>query len=217
MASGIAQYSGQWLFEQLGKIQREVEQKRRDISELNGRLIAEDQRASAITDSTKRARVKAAIALAVKRQERLVATWRSIGKRFSDWSGQARTWLQANGYTAQLGAVPLVPVAIGVAALALLTAMAWITRAVVVNRLAADQIKQANDAFIAGRIDATAHKRMVDAALATANSAEPKGDPLGVSNILEALVPIGIIAALIVLGPPLLDAFASGRTSRRAA
>lgn len=217
MASGVLQRSGQWLGDQLRKLEAELVARRTEISMNNARIIEGNERAKRITDPAKRALAIDGYSKLAKNQARIAAAYRTFGSKVQSIAQSVRQWLSANGYTTGvngLGAIPLVPAAV-VALLAGGT-VAWVANDHLKreNSLATKAIGEKGrvlDGVLGGQLSPADGARLM-ASIDRSVEQQRGPDPLGLANLAEAIVPLGILAAALVLGPPLINAF--GRKAR---
>lgn len=203
----------QWTVEQLrgalARIQRDAERKRVEISTLNGKLITLEQRAKTIADPQKRATALAAIKALVQRQVKIVAAWRTFSKRTAELAQRARVFLggaaQLSGTEmGEIGAV-FIPPALAALAIVALVAVVWLSKAILAQQHAVKVHEQLLNAWLSGQLtDAQYHEasQQIDH---EAQAMEPPGDPFGITKIAEALIPLALIVAAIVVLPPVLE------------
>ena len=213
MANGVLQQTGQWVSDQLLKLQNEVEARRVEITINNGNIVAANARANAISDPVVRKNVQDGLHHLAERQAVIVSAWRTFGAKASDIADSWRKWLAANGYTnglnglGELGAIPVIPIVI----IAALTAgsIYWISNAWIAvaninaQRPAIDAQARAADAYVAHQLTDAQYAAVTKNLKQSADSAMPKGDPLGLANLSAALPMIAIVAALVIFGPTL--------------
>lgn len=158
-----------------------------------------------------------------KRQARIEATYNLAAKRFADFAAGVRAFLTAHGIRPSaglsgLGLGPLVvPIALIAGASVALGIIAWLRDANSAQSKALALQRQALAALLGGQLDQDAYRVAVQNAEHAATAAMPQSDPLGLSGLAGALVPLAIVVAVIVLGPPLVRALEGGRRRRVAA
>ena len=188
----------------LGTIERGVREQRDEISRNNGRLVALEQRAKSIPDPARRAAALASIKDLVRRQEKIVAAWRTFSQRGAELAARARAFLGGGQALGEIGAVFIPPALAALAAVGL-AGYLWIREANKVQAKHASNQEQLVAALTAGKITPEELIKVSAQFDAEARAAEPKGDPLGLTQLVEALVPLALIAAAIILLPPLLE------------
>lgn len=208
--SGILQRGGQWVIDQVAKLEAEAERRRVEISENNGAIVAANARANTITDPVVRKNVQDGLHHLAERQGVIAQAWRTFWGKASDIATSARTWLRANGYSnglSGLGAVPVIPIVIivGLTAGAVIwVANDWIKKASLdAQRPSIASMTQLVNSRLAGQINDAQFAAMAKQVRATADATMPKDDPLGLANLSAALPMIAIVAALVIFGPTL--------------
>lgn len=161
-----------------------------------------------------------------QRQAAIESTYARGTKQFSDFAARVQAFLNQHGVTASglsglgsLGLVPIiVPVALVAGALIALAVVNWLHDANSAQNKALSVQEQALRALLAGQITDTQYQATLASAESVAKQKMPKGDPVGLGALADALVPLGIVAAVLVLGPPLLKLVShpSGSSRRRA-
>lgn len=215
----------QWGADQLVRVLKSLEEKARlervHISENNARLMALDTLSKGIADPARRAAVQAQVKRGVRRQETIVRAYRTFVQKFTDVSQRARAFLDQHGLTsssglAGLGIAPaliLVPVVVVGAVLVANAMVSWLEKANAAQNGAIQIEEQAAHNYTQGKITREQYLEIAAHADALYKAKGPLTDPFGLSSFTEALIPIGIIAVLLVLGPQLLRLL-SPRTAR---
>lgn len=211
MAS-LPQATAQWVADRLREIERDVEARRVEISQNNGRIIALDQRVNQVTDTARRQVLKRAISELVKRQAKLAGVWRGVLAKAQSIAGSARRWLSS---TAGLSALPVVPVAI-VAGLALsggvALTLAWLKSTSRSQAGAIDYHAQLVAGVIDGRVSAQdANQLATSFNQSLAESIPPPPDPTGLTGLAKALLPLALIAFAAYVGPSIIAAISTRR------
>lgn len=210
----LSQWTRDRLIDVLARIESDVRKQRDQISTMNGQVIELDRQARRITDPRKRAAALEAIKGLVRRQEQLVAAWRVFSQRTGEAVAKGRAFLGAErgGQLGDLGIVA-VPVQVATVAGIALAASLWIAGTIAVQLAQLAKQRGLQQAVINGQVTPEQAVTMTQQWEREARAQAPQGDPLGITNIVEALVPIGLILLAVVVAPPLLEAM-SGRRSR---
>lgn len=216
----IAQNTGQWAIDQLRRLEAAALARRTEITVNNGRIVEGDRRAQAIADPAVRAAARARYHQLAQEQARIAAAYRTFGAKVAEVAGKVRAWLHANGYSTQLGALGVAPIALPTAIVALLSlgAVVWAANTFLerINNAQGKAVDGAN-AVVSARLNGQiGHDQMVETLRAQQRlyeATKPKADPLGLANLAEALVPIGIVVVAVILGPPLIRALEGRRSA----
>lgn len=220
MAGGIVQYTGQWVIDQLKRLQAEGNQRLLEIRMLNGRIVDADKRAQGIADRTLQAKVRGKLHELALEQGKTMQRWRSFWGRIEKLSSDGIAWLRSNGYsTTGLGGLPLAPFAL--AGALVIGAVIWkendrMKQEIALREKQWSGQKQLVDAYVAGQISEPQFQQSSTVLMAQTNAQIPAApDPFGLANLSKALMPIALVALGFVVLPPLLQSFNS-RTRRLA-
>ncbi len=220
--ANVMQATGQWLIDQLKKLEAEAAKRRAEISIANGRIVAADAAAQKLSDATKRTDLRAQLHRMALRQATIVKAYRTFWGKVVDVTTKARGWLKANGFATQLGGLGVLQVPVSIVVLLTVgavvwTANAWLIHANANQKRAVDELTKVLDAIAAGQITPEQGAAFLDKANAAADAGHPKTDPLGLANLAEAAMPLALIALGFLVLPRLLDAFAARPSTRRRA
>jgi hypothetical protein len=188
----------------------DAERARRMISENNGRLIALDGQARKIQDPAKRAQALSAIKRSVQRQVELVRDYRTYTARFSDFAKKFNAFLAERGISQSVGmsGLAIAPFVVPVAIVGGLLVAGGIVSALILRANNAskmiDQHAKLIDQFVRGNMTAEQYLEATRQYEKLTDDADPKKDPLGLTGLAEALVPLAAIVAAILIVPPLL-------------
>lgn len=147
------------------------------------------------------------------RQAHIESVYARGAKQIADLVGRFKAFLASHGITpsdglGNLGAFPLVPVAIVTVALVALAVVAWLHEANGVQARALTLQQHALAALLGGQMSSADYQATVTSSEREATAAVPR-DPWGLTGLVEALVPLGIVVAVLLLGPPLVRSLSS--------
>jgi hypothetical protein len=185
----------------------EVERVR--ISTNNGKIITINQQADQISDPDRRAAIKAWAASAAKRQGEIASTWRALASRVT-WIREQITKFLAGvglpGLSGLGGPELVVPVAIVAVVLVAWAGVAYIHERNNAQDKGVAMLAQGMTALVSR---GATPQQIIDyarAAEAETKALEPKNaDPLGLAAIMDALKPVLLALAAIVIVPKVLE------------
>lgn len=212
MAGGILQTSGQWVIDQLAKLQAETEKRRTEIAMNNGRIMALDKRAQSISDPARRERIRAQLHQMALRQGSIAKVYRTFGARVVEIAAKAKAWLKQNGYSTGMGGLGVIQVPTSIVVVLGIGAGVWIVNAWLANSNKSmdkgiGEFQTITGMIESGKLTPEQGIAYMQAANASTAANMPKGDPLGLADLAAAVTPLAAIALGIMLLPPLMEAF----------
>lgn len=210
----LVQWTIDQLFTRLRAVQADAEREWRTISTNNGRLIVLNQAADKVNDAAQRAQLKAWVQRSVARQVDIVHKWRATSAKVAELAKRVGDFLRAHGLTpsAGLGIAPLVvPAAILALAAASIAAVAFVHEMNAAQNKALDLQEQGLSALVHAGATPQQIRDYMARAEQSIKATQPKGDPFGLTSLVQSLGPIVFVLAAVALAPPLLAAFRGRR------
>lgn len=219
MASGILQVSGQWVIDQLKKLEAAAEARRVEISMNNARIIEADKRAQKLPDAKRRDALRAQLHRMAQRQGVIAKAYRTFGAKVKQIAADSRAWLTSHGYSTGLSGLGVIQIPTAIVVALSIGAVVWVSNtwlehANKTQSAALKEFETVTGLLSSGQTTPEQAIALLSAANRNADANMPKGDPLGLSNIAAALTPLAVIALAFVVLPPVIDAFNS-RPRRR--
>jgi hypothetical protein len=210
MATNLVQQGAAWLISQVSALDAKARKQDADMRASRAGLVTLKAKIEGITDATKRVAARAAAAKLESRQKKIESMWAAFSKTYHSTRNTVVGWMRTHNLLkgtglADLGVIPLAPLALPAAILVAGGAIgAIITQQAAQSRDLSGQHKLA-DGVRAGQITPEQYVQMLDANTRAAEAAAPKGgDPLGLTSLADALVPIGLIVLGIIVLPKVL-------------
>lgn len=213
MSTNVLQQSAQWLIEQVGNIDAAAKKQDTNIRAARSRINTLKANAERVTDAKKRVAARASASKLDERQRQIEGTWSAFASKYKSVRNSAVGWMKANGLLkgTGLGVLPLVPVAIAATVLTVWGTVraieAW--NAPHLKALALEE--KSLNALVAGQITPEQFQAVSTANARVADKAKPAGDPLGLTSLADALLPIGLVVIGIMVLPTVLQEFKSRR------
>lgn len=216
MSTNVLQQSAQWLVEQVGKIDAAAKKQDANIRAARVRINTLKANAERVTDAKKRIAARASASKLDDRQRQIESTWGAFATKYKSVRNSAVNWMKANGLLkgtglSGLGVLPLVPVAIAATVLTVWGTVkaieAW--NAPHLKALALEE--KSLNALVAGQITPEQFQAVSTANARVADNAKPAGDPLGLTSLAGALLPIGLVVIGVMVLPTVLREIESRR------
>jgi len=218
LAATEAPHESSWLIDQINRLAHAAQLETNSLRETAARINALWARANTEPDPARAAWMKVQIRPVHDHHNKLATYWGAVRSKVNAVLSGARQFLESIGVTgnvpAQLGQAQLIVPAVLVS----LVLLAWAG----VNYLHPQNEAHVRAVKLAEKLIADANttageRDQIVAAISHEISTKPvTPDPLGISGVLEAALPIVLVLGAIILLPPLLKSF-SGRRRLRAA